>query len=127
VVREHRSSAFAHIIRPERFATDDAAHDTLRDTARTAFWDNCREIDGWLASNPWSGGAHYSACDPYALFFYELGTRIKLPMEELVAYSDFFERMLQRPAVQKVRGIEEDFLKGSNAWQGRYYAQPRNS
>ena len=118
---------FAHIIRPERFATDGAAHGSLRDTARDAFWDNCREINGWLVGNPWIGGAHYSVCDPYALFFYDLGTRIKLPMHELDAYCAFSERMLQRPAVSKVRGIEEDFLKGSNAWQGRHYAQPRNA
>jgi glutathione S-transferase len=118
---------FAHIIRPERFATDGAAHDNLRDTARDAFWDNCREINGWLVGQPWSAGARYSVCDPYAFFFYDLGTRIKLPMGELAAYSAFFARMLQRPAVRKVRGIEEDIQRGSTAWQGRYYAQPRNS
>jgi glutathione S-transferase len=118
---------FAHIIRPERFATDSAAHANLRNTARDAFWDNCREIDRWLDSDPWIGGAHHSVCDPYAFFFYFLGTRIDLPMQKLEAYSAFSRRMLQRPAVCKVCEIEEGQLKGSTAWQGRYFAQPRNS
>ena len=39
---------FAHIIRPERFATDNAAHINLKETARDIFWDNCKEINDCL-------------------------------------------------------------------------------
>jgi glutathione S-transferase len=116
---------FAHIIRPERFATDSAAHANLKDTARDSFWDNCKEIDRLLEHKTWTAGPHYTTCDPYAFFFYDLGTRIKLPMQELDAFSAFAKRMLERPAVRKVRELEEDVLKGSNAWHGHYYAQPR--
>ena len=35
-------TTFAHIIRPERFATDKAAHGNLKETARDTFWDNCK-------------------------------------------------------------------------------------
>src|SRR5580693_8639893 len=66
---------FAHIIRPERFATDSAAHGNLKDTARDAFWDNCKEINRLLDGTAWTMGEHYTVCDPYALFFYDLGTR----------------------------------------------------
>jgi glutathione S-transferase len=118
---------FAHIIRPERFATDTAAQANVRDTARKAFWDNCREINQLLDGKEWTMGTPYTVCDPYAFFFYDLGSRIKLPMHELTAYAAFSDRMLQRPAVCKVRGLEENIAKGSNAWHGQYYAQPRSA
>jgi hypothetical protein len=65
-------------------------------------------------------GKHYTVCDPYGLFFYDLGTRIKLPMYELAAYAAVSKRMLERSAVSKVRGLEEDVSKGSSAWNGQY-------
>jgi glutathione S-transferase len=117
-------TTFAHIIRPERFAADSAAHGSLKETARDIFWNNCQEINDLLDGKAWIMGAHYTVCDPYTLFFYDLGTRIKLPMHELDAYTAFSRRMLERPAVAKVRALEEDISKGSNAWQGRYYPQP---
>jgi glutathione S-transferase len=115
---------FAHIIRPERFATDTAAHANLKDTAREVFWDNCKEINRLLDGKLWTMGTQYTVCDPYALFFYDLGLRIKLPMDELATFAAFSKRMLERSAVCKVRGLEEGILKGSNAWHGQYYAQP---
>jgi glutathione S-transferase len=117
---------FAHIIRPERFATDTAAQVNLKNTARHAFWDNCEEINRLLDGKEWMIGTHYTVCDPYALFFYDLGSRIKLPMHELAAYAGFNKRMLERTAVRKVRRLEEDVIKGSNAWDGPFYAQPRH-
>jgi glutathione S-transferase len=74
-----------------------------------------------LAGKEWMLGAQYTVADPYALFFYDLGSRIKLPMHELSAYVAFGERMLQRAAVCKVRELEEDSLRGSNAWDGPFY------
>jgi glutathione S-transferase len=112
---------FAHIIRPERFASDPDAQLNVKDTARKSFWVQCEEIDRLLAGKQWIMGAHYTVVDPYAFFFFDLGERIKLPMQELVAYAAFAKRMLQRPAVQKVRALEEASLRGSNAWDGPYY------
>lgn len=117
----------ARIIRPERFVDDTAAHASLRETARGVFWDYCREIDRGLDGRTWTMGAQYTACDPYAFFVYDQGSRIKLPMHELTAYTAFTERMLERPAVRNVRRFEENFLKGSNPWDGPYYAQPRQA
>lgn len=72
-------------------------------------------------------GMQYTVSDPYAFFIYDQGLRIKLPMHELAAYEAFSRRMLERPAVRKVCGLEENFLKGSNAWDGPYWAQPRRA
>jgi glutathione S-transferase len=118
---------FARIIRPERFATDTAAHGSLKETARDDFWDNCREINQLLDGKAWTMGTQYTVCDPYAFFLYDQGSRIKLPMHELATYEAFFQRMLERPAVRKVRSLEENLLKGSNPWDGPYYAQPRRA
>jgi glutathione S-transferase len=117
--------SFARIIRPERFATDTAAHTSLKETGREVFWDYCREINELLDGYAWTMGAQYTVCDPYTFFIYDQGLRIKLPMHELAAYTAFSRRMLERKAVSKVRGLEENFMKGSNPWDGRYYAQPR--
>jgi glutathione S-transferase len=71
--------------------------------------------------------AHDSLKDTARGIFWDKGSRIKLPMHELTAYAAFFERMLDRPAVCKVRRLEENFLKGGNPWDGPYYAQPRQA
>jgi glutathione S-transferase len=118
---------FAHIIRPERFADDTGAQLNMKETARKTFWAHCEEIDGLLAGEEWMVGAQYTVADPYALFFYDLGSRIKLPMRELAAYTAFSERMFQRSAVQRVRALEEGSLGGSNAWDGPYCPDVRRA
>ena len=117
---------FAHIVRPQRFANDIALV-SLKDTARDAFWDICKEINQLLDGKAWTMGTQYTVCDPYAFHFYDVGSCIKLPMHELAAYAAFSKRMLERPAVCKVCGLEENILKGSTAWDGKYYAQPRRA
>ena len=118
---------FAHIIRAERFASDTAAQFNMKETARRTFWGHCDEINRLLAGKEWIMGAQYTVSDPYALFFYDLGSRIKLPMRELDAYTAFSERMLQRSAVRRVRELEESSLRGSNAWDGPYYPDGRRT
>jgi glutathione S-transferase len=115
---------FAHIIRSERFATDAPAQANIKGKAREDFWEQCKEIDRLLDGKAWTMGTRYTVCDPYALFFYDLGSRIKLPMHELAGYTAFSKRMLERPAVCKVREIEDQILKGKDAWHGQYYAHP---
>jgi glutathione S-transferase len=116
---------FAHIIRPERFASDTVAQQNVSEMARKTFWAQCQEINSFLMSEPWMIGERYTVADPYAFFFYGLGLRIKLPMHELTVYSAHSERMLQRDAVRRAHDIEEAGLKGGNAWDGPYYPHVR--
>ena len=44
----------------------------------------------------------YSVLDPYAFVFFAWGVRRELPMSELKAYTAFKDRMMKRPAVQRV-------------------------
>jgi glutathione S-transferase len=118
---------FGRIIRPGRYVDDPIAHASLTETARGVFWDNCREINRLLDGRAWTMGTQYTVCDPYAFFLYDQGLRIKLPLHELTAYAAFSQRMLDRPAVRTVIRLEENFLKGGNPWDGRYYPQPRQA
>jgi len=93
---------FRRAARPERFVTNDATQPAVRDAARNAYWVKCREIDGLLSGKMWMMGAQYTVCDPYALVYFGWGQRLGLPMAELLAYSAFKDRMLERPAVRTV-------------------------
>jgi glutathione S-transferase len=54
-----------------------------------------------LAGREWLSDT-YSVLDPYAFVFYAWGVARELPMGELAHYTVFKDRMLQRPAVQRV-------------------------
>jgi glutathione S-transferase len=100
--------AHAHIGRPERYATDPAAHPALRETGRKAFHGYLQQIDRILAGREWLSDS-YSVLDPYGFVFYTWGVRRELPMNELKNYTAFKDRMLQRPAVRRV--VEDEKIK----------------
>jgi glutathione S-transferase len=93
--------AHAHIGRPERYALDESAFPTIKEAGRRAFHGYLKQIDGMLAGKQWLSDG-YSVLDPYAFVFYVWGVRRELPMGELANYTAFKDRMLQRPAVQRV-------------------------
>jgi glutathione S-transferase len=93
--------AHAHVNRPERYAADASAFATIRDTNLKTFHGYLQQIDGRLAGREWFGD-QYSVLDPYGFVFYTWGVRRELPMRELKNYTAFRDRMLQRPAVQRV-------------------------
>jgi glutathione S-transferase len=93
--------AHAHISRPERYALDESAFPTIKDAGRKAFHGYLKQIDGLLAGRQWLS-EKYSVLDPYAFVFYTWGVRRELPMGEFANYTAFKDRMLARPAVQRV-------------------------
>jgi len=93
--------AHAHISRPERYAFDDSAFPTIKEAGRKTFHGYLKQIDGMLAGREWLS-EKYSVLDPYAFVFYTWGVRRELPMGELASYTAFKDRMLARPAVQRV-------------------------
>ncbi|MBS0223302.1 MAG: glutathione S-transferase C-terminal domain-containing protein [Proteobacteria bacterium] len=102
--------AFTHIGRPERFASDVAAHENLKATGRENFHAALKEIDGLLAGKTWIMGEQFTVVDGYALVFYGWGKRIGLPMAELKNYTAWKDRMLARPAVKRVLEREQSIL-----------------
>jgi len=102
--------SFTHIMRPERFTTDPAGVDQVKEQGKKTFWANCQEIDRMLAGKDWVLGSQYTVCDPYALVFYGWGMRAGMPMAELKNYTAHKDRMLKRPAVRKILEREESPL-----------------
>jgi glutathione S-transferase len=93
--------AHAHIGRPERYASDPAVYPQLQEMGRKTFHGYLKQINGMLAGRQWLSDK-YSVLDPYAFVFYTWGVRRELPMQELKNYTAFKDRMLERPAVQRV-------------------------
>jgi len=65
--------AFTHIVRPGRFANDDAAHANLKATGRENAWKLLQELDALLAGREWVLGSRHSVADPYTLVIYGWG------------------------------------------------------
>ena len=102
--------AYRQIMRPERFAEDEAAHAAVKETGRKTFFAACEEIDSLLEGKEWIMGSQYTVADPYALVFYGWGVRAALSMNELGAYTAWKDRMLLRPAVRKILEKEQNVL-----------------
>jgi glutathione S-transferase len=98
--------AHAHVGRPERYALDTSAYPTIKEAGLKAFHGYLKDIDGMLTGRQWFGD-QYSVVDPYGFVFYTWGIRRELPMGELKNYTAFKDRMLQRPAVQRVVADEK--------------------
>ena len=93
--------ANAHVGRPERYTEDKSAFAGLQAMGKKTFHEYMKQIDGMYAGREWLSDK-YSVLDPYAFVFYVWGVRRELPMAELKNYSAFKDRMLKRPAVQRV-------------------------
>ena len=100
--------AHAHVSRPERYAADPAVHPQLKDMGLKTFHTDLQQVDGMLAGREWFSDK-YSVLDPYGFTFYTWGVRRELPMGELKNYTAFKDRMVKRPAVQKV--LEDEKIK----------------
>jgi glutathione S-transferase len=93
--------AHAHISRPERYATDPAIFPNLQAQGRKMFFEYLSQIDGMLAGREWLSDA-YTVLDPYAFTFYFWGVRREMPMSDLKHFTAHKDRMLARPAVQRI-------------------------
>jgi len=93
--------ANAHVGRPERYTEDKSAFAGLQAMGKKTYYEYMKQIDGMYARREWLSDK-YSVLDPYAFVFYVWGVRRELPMAELKHYSAFKDRMLKRPAVQRV-------------------------
>jgi glutathione S-transferase len=100
--------AFAHIVMTQRYSGDPATFPAIREAGQKMFHRYLCQIDSMLAAREWFSD-RYSVLDAYGLLFYAWGVRRELPMGELVNYTAFRERMLQRPAIRRV--LENEKIK----------------
>jgi len=97
--------AHAHIGRAERYTEEKSALPGIQAMGRKTFHECLRQIDAMYAGREWLADA-YSVLDPYAFVFFTWGVKRELPMGELKAYTAFKDRMMKRPAVQRVAADE---------------------
>jgi glutathione S-transferase len=100
--------AHAHVGRPERYTADASAHPGLKAMGLKTFHGYLKQTDEMLNGREWLSD-RYSVLDPYAFVFYTWGVRRELPMGDLKNYTAFKDRMLERPAVQRV--VEDEKVK----------------
>jgi glutathione S-transferase len=100
--------AHAHVGRPERYTADQSAFPGIKEQGLKTFHGYLKQIEGMLAGREWFG-EKFSVLDPYGFVFYTWGVRRELPMGELKNYTAFKDRMVKRPAVQRV--LEDEKIK----------------
>ena len=98
--------AHAHVGRPERYTADNSAFPGIKDMGLKTFHGYLKQTDAMLDGREWLSD-RYSVLDPYAFVFYTWGVRRELPMGELTHYTAFKDRMMKRPAVQRVAEDEK--------------------
>ena len=91
---------------PSATPTDPSAYPTLKETGLKTFHGYLKQIDEQLAGREWFSD-QYSVLDPYGFVFYTWGVRRELPMGELKNYTAFKDRMVKRPAVERVMADEK--------------------
>jgi glutathione S-transferase len=93
--------ANGHIGRAERYTDDKSAFPGIQAKAKQSYAEYMKQIDALYAGRDWLAG-DYSVLDPYAFIFYFWHARRGEPVADLKNYTAMKERMLKRPAVQRV-------------------------
>ena len=94
-----------HIGRTERYTDEKSAFPGIQAKAKQSYAEYMKQIDAMYAGREWLADS-YSVLDPYAFLFYVWHARRGEPVAELKHYSAMKERMLKRPAVQRVLADE---------------------
>ena len=97
--------ANGHIGRTERYTDEKAAFPGIQAKAKQSYAEYMKQIDAMYAGREWLSDS-YSVLDPYAFVFYFWHHRRGEPVAELKNYTAMKDRMLKRPAVQRVLSDE---------------------
>ena len=97
--------ANGHIGRTERYTDEKGAFPGIQAKAKQSYAEYMKQIDAMYAGREWLSDG-YSVLDPYAFIFYFWHHRRGEPVVELKHYTAAKDRMLARPAVQRVLADE---------------------
>lgn len=95
------AAAAAQAAHPERHTTDPAGIPAVQRAGLQSFERHLQNMDTMLADRQYFMD-DYSACDAYAFALYAYGLHREIPVHDMVNFTAFRDRMLQRPAVQRV-------------------------
>lgn len=96
--------AYAHVRRPERYATSDAAKAEVVERGREACRDLWTMIEVNLARGPWAAGDALSVADLYLLVFWLWGRGPQLGYDmgrQFPHWTDLMRRVCARPGVRR--------------------------
>jgi glutathione S-transferase len=97
---------FGPLFGPDRFVTSATAKEELKQHVEDMVKNKMGFIDKKLSTKNYALGEHFSVVDPYLLVFYRWANYFKLPVAEWPHYSALTQRILARPAVQRVMAAE---------------------
>jgi glutathione S-transferase len=102
---------YAHVRRAERYATSEAALADVRATGHKATRTIWTDVEAKLAQHkgPWVAGDQFTVVDPYVFIFWTWGRGSHLGYDmakDFPAWTAHAQRMLARPAVQRVLARE---------------------
>jgi glutathione S-transferase len=97
---------FGRIFRPSAFSDAPGSEDAVKKLAVDAVKQNFALTDKMLAGKEWAMGS-YSVADPYLFVFFRWATNLKVDTAGAPNYAAHQERMLKRPAVQKMLDAEK--------------------
>ena len=100
--------SFAQIWRAARFTRDESIHPAIVAGGRENLESQFAEIEA-LSGEGWLAAGRFTAADAYALTFFRWGRRISMDMAVFPRWAAHLERLLERPAVQRV--LEREGLK----------------
>ncbi len=100
--------AHAHRRRGHRWADDPAAIDAMKAKVRSNMLDCCRMIDSAFFKGPWVLGEAWSVCDAYLFTIDGWLDGDGVRLADFPALDAHRERMLARPAVQRVMSRLKD-------------------
>lgn len=93
--------SFAQVWRAGRFTRDESIHPTIVAGGRENLESQFAEIEEMTGAD-WLVEARFTAADTYALTFFRWGRRIGMDMGRYPRWAALVERVLERPAVQRV-------------------------
>jgi glutathione S-transferase len=97
--------AFAQVWRGSRFTDDESLWPAIAAGGRRALAKHFTEIEGMCGAG-WLAGERFSAADGYAAIFFRWGRRIGMDMTAYPNWQALVQRVIERPAVQRVMARE---------------------
>jgi glutathione S-transferase len=95
--------AFSQFWRTQRFVADEKFFPPIKEKGMQNILENFAYIESRLAGRSWAVGNAYTAVDAYLLVFFRWGNRIGIDMRaDYPGWTAQAERVLERPAVQRV-------------------------
>lgn len=92
---------FTLVVRPDMIVDDPAAQAEVQTAARARYANHLAELDRQFRSTEWIMGDVFSLADAHALVFHEWGARANFAMGDYLHLTQWYQRMLARPAVAR--------------------------